>query len=92
MNDKFLNNMAINVQEGRLPENDGELAISARINEKFKTNYKVGDTITLNIGELKGTSENKNANYYDEEQIKKQMKQNKWLKMKLLTQLQKRIK
>ena len=71
MNDKFLNNMAINVQEGRLPENDGELAISTRINEKFKTNYKVGDTITLNIGELKGTSENKNANYYDEEQIKK---------------------
>ena len=71
MNDKFLNNMAINVQEGRLPENDGELAISSRINEKFKTNYKVGDTITLNIGELKGTLENQNANYYDEEQIKK---------------------
>ena len=71
MNNKFLNNMAINVREGRLPENDGELAISTRINEKFKTNYKVGDTITLNIGELKGTSENKNANYYDEEQIKK---------------------
>ncbi len=70
MNDKFLNNMAINVQEGRLPENDGELAISARINEKFKTNYKVGDTITLNVGELKGTSDNQNANYYDEEQIK----------------------
>ena len=71
MNDKFLNNMAINVQEGRLPENDGELAISTRINEKFKINYKVGDTVTLNVGELKGTSENKNANYYDEEQIKK---------------------
>ena len=71
MNDKFLNNMAINVKDGRLPENDGELAISTRINEKFKTNYKVGDTIALNVGELKGTSENKNANYYDEEQIKK---------------------
>ena len=71
MNDKFLNNMAINIKDGRLPENDIELAISARINEKFKTNYKVGDTITLNIGELKGTSKNKNANYYDEEQIKK---------------------
>ena len=70
MNDKFLNNMAINVQEGRLPENDGELAISTRINEKFKTNYKVGDTITLNVGELKGTSENQNTNYYDEAQIK----------------------
>ncbi len=71
MNDKFLNNMAINVKDGRLPENDGELAISTRINEKFKTNYKVGDTITLNVGELKGTLENQNANYYDEEQIKK---------------------
>lgn len=71
MNDKFLNNMAINVKDGRLPENDGELAISTRINEKFKTNYKVGDTITLNVGELKGTSENQNANYYDETQIKK---------------------
>lgn len=71
MNDKFLNNMAINVKDGRLPENDGEIAISTRINEKFKTNYKVGDTITLNVGELKGTLENQNANYYDEEQIKK---------------------
>lgn len=71
MNDKFLNNMAINVKDGRLPENDSELAISTRINEKFKTNYKVGDTVTLNVGELKGTLENQNANYYDEEQIKK---------------------
>ena len=70
MNDKFLNNMAINVKDGRLPENDGELAISTRINEKFKTNYKVGDTITLNVGELKGISENQNTNYYDESQIK----------------------
>ena len=71
MNDKFLNNMAINIKDGRLPENDSELAISSRINEKFKTNYKVGDTITLNVGELKGTLENQNANYYDEERIKK---------------------
>ena len=71
MNDKFLNNMAINIKDGRLPENDSELAISTRINEKFKTNYKIGDTITLNVGELKGTLENQNANYYDEEQIKK---------------------
>ena len=71
MNNKFLNNMAINIKDGRLPENDSELAISTRINEKFKTNYKVGDTVTLNVGELKGTLENQNANYYDEEQIKK---------------------
>ena len=38
MNDKFLKDMAINIKDGRLPENDGELAISTRINEKFKTN------------------------------------------------------
>ena len=69
MDDKFLNNMSIYVQDGRLPENDGELAISARINEKFKTNYKVGDTITLNVGELKGTTDSKKTNYYDEEKI-----------------------
>lgn len=71
MDNKFLNNMAIELQNGRLPENDDEIVVSARINQKFKTNYKVGDTITLNVGELKGTLENQNANYYDEEQIKK---------------------
>ena len=53
MNEKFLDNMAIKIQEGRLPENDSELVISTRINEKFKTNYRVGDTVTLNVGELK---------------------------------------
>ena len=70
MNEKFLNNMAVNIQSGRLPENDSEIAISTRINEKFKTNYKVGDTITLNVGELKETSDNLKSNYYDESQIK----------------------
>ena len=44
--------MAIKVKEGKLPENDSEIAISTRINEKFNTNYKVGDSITLNLGEL----------------------------------------
>lgn len=71
MDSKFLDNMAIHIQDGRLPENDNELVISTRINEKFKTNYKVGDTITLNVGKLKGASENENANYYDEAQINK---------------------
>ena len=64
MNDKFLNNMAINVQEGRLPENDSELAISTRINERFKTNYKVGDTITLNISETEENMEKTTSKTY----------------------------
>lgn len=51
MDNKFLNNMAIKIEEGRLPENDSELVISTRINERYKLNYKVGDKITLNIGE-----------------------------------------
>ena len=58
MNDKFIENMSVNLKEGRLPENDTELAISTRINEKFNTNYKVGDTITLNINETKQNMEN----------------------------------
>ena len=58
MNDKFIENMSVNLKEGKLPENDTELAISTRINEKFNTNYKVGDTITLNINETKQNMEN----------------------------------
>lgn len=58
MNDKFIENMSVNLKGGRLPENDTELAISTRINEKFNTNYKVGDTITLNINETEQNMEN----------------------------------
>ena len=58
MNDKFIENMSVNLKEGKLPENDTELAISTRINEKFNTNYKVGDTITLNINETEQNMEN----------------------------------
>lgn len=58
MNDKFIENMSVNLKEGRLPEIDTELAISTRINEKFNTNYKVGDTITLNINETEQNMEN----------------------------------
>ena len=49
MNDKFIENMSVKLKEGRLPENDTELAISTRINEKFNTNYKVGDTIKVTV-------------------------------------------
>ena len=49
MDNKFLNNMGITLQEGNLPESDNEIVISKRINETCKVDYKVGDTITLNI-------------------------------------------
>ena len=46
--EKFLNNMAVNVEEGRLPENDSEIVISNRILAKCKVDLKVGDKIELN--------------------------------------------
>lgn len=49
MDNKFLNNMGITLQEGNLPESEDEIVISKRINETCKVDYKVGDTITLNI-------------------------------------------
>ena len=64
MNDKFIENMSVKVKEGRLPENDTELAISTRINAKFNTNYKVGDTITLNINETEQNMENGTTKTY----------------------------
>ena len=48
MDNKFLNNMGITLQEGNLPESEDEIVISKRINETCKVDYKVGDTITLN--------------------------------------------
>ena len=42
-------NMAIKIHEGRLPENDTEIAVSVRINDKYKLNYKVGDTIKVTV-------------------------------------------
>lgn len=64
MNDKFIENMSVKLKEGRLPENDTELAISTRINAKFNTNYKVGDTITLNINETEQNMENGTTKTY----------------------------
>lgn len=66
MDDKYLNNMGITLKEGKLPENENEIVISERINMKCKVNYKVGDTITLNIGERQltdGTKLDKHNSY-----------------------------
>lgn len=41
----------IQVKEGRLPLNDNEIAISEEIAKKANVNYKIGDQLTLDIGE-----------------------------------------
>ena len=55
MNDKALNNMGITLEEGSLPENEDEIVISKRINQVCMVDYKVGNTITLNINENEHT-------------------------------------
>ena len=88
MDDNFLKNMAIDIKEGRLPENDSELAISTRINEKYKTNFKVGDTITLNVGELQledGTKLNKHNSYLNNTGENKEIQQEKIINSKVKT-------
>ncbi len=44
-------NLSINLIEGRLPENENEILISNHIKTDARVKYKVGDNITLNIGD-----------------------------------------
>ena len=88
MDDNFLKNMAIDIKEGRLPENDSELAISTRINEKYKTNFKVGDTITLDVGELQledGTKLNKHNSYLNNTGENEEIQQEEIINSKVKT-------
>lgn len=45
----YLNNMGINLIEGRLPENDTEVVISEHISTNGGVKYKVGDTLYLDV-------------------------------------------
>lgn len=56
MSDKYLNNMGLKLLEGRMPESDDEIVISKHIITNGKVEYKVGDTITLDIGKRQLTT------------------------------------
>lgn len=45
-----LQNSALKLNEGRMPENSNEILISQHIIDNGRVNLKVGDTITLDIG------------------------------------------
>lgn len=45
-----LNNLGINLIDGRLPENESEIVISNHIKTNARVKYNIGDTLTLNIG------------------------------------------
>lgn len=46
-----LENFGINLIDGRLPENSKEILISEHIRTNAQVNWKVGDKITINVGE-----------------------------------------
>lgn len=46
-----LENFGINLIDGRLPENSNEILISEHIRTNAQVNWKVGDKITINVGE-----------------------------------------
>ena len=47
---KAFANLAIKLISGRLPKNDNEIVIPSHLKTNGRINYKVGDTITLEVG------------------------------------------
>lgn len=66
-----LQNSALTLVEGRMPENSNEIVISQHIIDNARVNYKVGDTLTLDIGERllsNGITISENKPYEPDEQ------------------------
>lgn len=57
-NDTALKNLAVNLTEGRVPQNSNEIVIPTHLETNGRVKYNVGDKITLNVGtrENDGTS------------------------------------
>lgn len=62
-NSESLSNLAINLVSGRLPKNENEIVIPTHLKTNGRVNYKIGDTITLNIG--KRVSNNEELDQYN---------------------------
>lgn len=56
MSNGYLNNMGILLIEGRMPENSNELVITKHIISNGKVDYKIGDTIYLDVGQRQLTT------------------------------------
>ena len=65
-----LENLSINLIEGRLPQNENEIVIPSHLKTNGRLALNVGDTITLNVGKRidknDGTELNQNNPYYAE--------------------------
>ena len=51
MNEETFKNLKLNLIEGKFPTNENEIIISKHIKTNGKVNLKIGDTITLNVGD-----------------------------------------
>ncbi len=68
--DEALDNLAVNLKEGRLPENDSEIIIPSHLKTSGRIKLSVGDTITLDVGKRVnefGEELNQLCPYLDEE-------------------------
>lgn len=65
-----LDNLSINLTSGRLPENDSEILIPTHLKTNGRIDYKVGDTLTLEVGtrvlEEDNTKMHQDEPYYEE--------------------------
>ncbi len=77
-NKEALKNAPIDLVEGRLPQNENELVISEHIITNGKVNYKIGQKISLEMGErLSENSELDQHNPYNKDEEKFNTKLNK---------------
>ena len=51
MNKEAFNNLKFKLTKGRFPKNDSEIIISEHLNKNGKANLKIGDEITVNVGD-----------------------------------------
>ena len=72
MNESSFNDLHFELIEGRFPVNNNEVVISKTIMANGKVEYKIGDTINLNVGTRSikpGVNEKEYDNIYDAEEI-----------------------
>ncbi len=66
-----MENLGINLVEGRLPENENEIVLPSHLESNGGVEFEIGDTITLNIGEREYEESilNQNYSYYEDEDL-----------------------
>ena len=68
-----LDNLAIRLVEGRLPQNENEIVIPTHLKTNGRVELHTGDTITLNVGKrvaIDGYELSQNNPYYTDEEFK----------------------